>query len=108
MQAAFGIRGLSKKDVIKLKIKKEMFVQSKLNVTSMQSNMPTSPSVDSLSVKVVRSHSGPISMQDINSALLSMEQVRTVADQSHEGYFYVTWFNTDQSHVDLAWQMTDE
>ena len=74
-QTAFGIRGLSKKDVVKLKIKKEMFVQSKINVTSMQTNMPTSPSVDSLSVKVVRSHSGPISMQDINSALLNLEQV---------------------------------
>lgn len=75
LQVAFGIRGLSKKEIAKLKIKKEMFVQSKINVSSMQTSMPTSPSVDSLSVKVVRSHSGPISVQDINSALLNLQQV---------------------------------
>ena len=79
LQVAFGIRGLSRKAVAKLKIKQEMIVQSKINVWSMQSSMPTSPSVDSLSVKVVRSHSGPINAQDIHATLLNLDQVRKPA-----------------------------
>ncbi|ELU00245.1 hypothetical protein CAPTEDRAFT_145836 [Capitella teleta] len=103
LKVAFGIRGLSRKALAKLRIKQEMIVQSRINVSSMQSSMPLSPSVDSLSLKVVRSHSGPINVQDINSTLLNLEQqglparAPWVLPFANKCYYFVQW------HDIFAW-----
>ena len=57
LRVAFGIRGLSRKQIRKLMTKEEMYVTSTRHVAAMPHNLPTSASCDSLNMKVSRSFS---------------------------------------------------
>ena len=75
LQTAFGIRGLSRKQITKLTVKEEMHVTSARRIASMPQNLPTSASCESLNLKVSRSFSGPINLQNVGSGLVSSDEV---------------------------------
>lgn len=76
MQTAFGIRSLSRSELKKLILRKEIFVQSKHNVALLQGTMPTSPSAGSLSLLVTK---------DTDSHLLTKQEVSTMSAELYAG-----------------------
>ncbi len=73
-QAAFSIRGLSRKEIRKLTVKNEMYVKSMKHTVSHQ-KLPKSASCESLALKVSRSFSGPMALE-ADSGLLAANEVR--------------------------------
>jgi len=54
LQTAFGIRGLSRSEIGKLLLKKEIYVQSQQNAAALKATVPPSQSTGSLTVVVGR------------------------------------------------------
>ena len=82
-QAAFGIRGLSRKEIRKHEVRAEMFVNS-LRHAPLPQTIPKSESCDSLNLKVSRSFSGPIE-SGIIKTMLVWNYSKTSDESSHHG-----------------------
>ena len=79
----FGLRGLSRKMLQSLTIKKEMYVKSLRRSAALPHSIPQSVSCDTLSLMVAPSVAAPTAaapidmqeLQDIGSSLVTPEQV---------------------------------
>jgi hypothetical protein len=80
-QTAFGIRGLSRSELLKWILKKELYVQSKQNVAVLSANVPPSTSTGSITLAMGHNLAGQV---------LSRAEVRVLQlDIIHHKVFYL-------------------
>ncbi|CAH1781490.1 unnamed protein product [Owenia fusiformis] len=80
LKVAFGIRGISRKEIARFGTKNEMFLKSQNNMAEVP-HLPKSTSCESLDLKVSRSFSGPAStmqFNDVSSEVVSTSHLQTI------------------------------
>ncbi|XP_048249907.1 GTPase-activating protein skywalker-like isoform X2 [Haliotis rufescens] len=80
LKIAFGIRGLSRKEIKRLELKHEMYINSRIHIHSAKTDlMMRRASTHSIGVPMSRSFSGPIIMQHMKgSSVLTPDMLHTV------------------------------
>ncbi|XP_071086647.1 GTPase-activating protein skywalker-like isoform X3 [Haliotis cracherodii] len=80
LKIAFGIRGLSRKEIKRLELKHEMYINSRIHIHSAKNDlMMRRASTHSIGVPMSRSFSGPIIMQHMKgSSVLTPDMLHTV------------------------------
>ncbi|XP_050388396.1 GTPase-activating protein skywalker isoform X2 [Patella vulgata] len=77
LKVAFGIRGLTRKEIKKLQVKNEMYVNSKSHIANHEiSRVGSNHSVHG--VPLSRSFSGPIILQHVGTSILNVEMIHLI------------------------------